>query len=299
MVIKGPIRGPDILKNLSRHSGSLRHLSLTSLGTRALGALNELRGCNALEDLEFDAWVAGPDFDFAHSPVYGQCVEWLQNCTQMTHLGLSNLIGSTQLLKDSLPGPKLRLKSLAVALVESNAQWYNELHHQANLEYLNVQIPQLDFQELGPPSGRCQGLAAGIARCAKITELETEERFSVADMAKISEGALTLEKINFSGTLVHDGHIMPLANLPRLKEVYVTGDSAFTATGILRFFEKMQENPDHDHQGFSFDAAFQQGTAIGPEENKRIYEAAKRAFGGSVNIQFIDSDGEGYYLSGE
>lgn len=297
-VIRGAIRGPDLLKGLGRHAGSLRRLSLTGLGTRALGALNELRDCNALESLDLHASGAGPDLDFARSnpAVYGQCVEWLQNCTQMTHLGLSVFIGSTQLLKDSLPGPKLRLKSLTLVLVESNAPWYDELHHQANLEYLSIEVPQLEFQELGPASGRCQGLATGIARCPKLRELEAEERFSVADMAKISEGALALEKISFSGTLVHDAHIMPLASLPRLKEIYVTGDSAFTATGILSFFEKMQENPDHDHQGFEFGAAFQQGTAIGPKENKRIRKAAKRAFGGSVDIQFIDSDGEDYYF---
>ncbi|KAK3399319.1 hypothetical protein B0T20DRAFT_351954 [Sordaria brevicollis] len=298
-VSMGAVSGPDLPAGLARHAGSLRRLSLTGLGTRALGALSELRHCNALESLHLNASGAGPDFDFAHSPSYSQCVEWLQDCTRLTHLDLSSFIGSTQLLKDSLPGPKLRLQSLSLGLVESNAPWYDELHHQTKLAYLSIEVPRLEFQELGPASGRCQGLAAGIGRCPNLRELDVEERFSVADMTNIGEGALGLEKISFSGTLVHDEHIMPLANLPRLKEIYVTGDSAFTANGILRLFEKMQENPDHNHEGFSFGAVFQQGDSIQGEEYKRLHEVAKRAFGGKVNIQFIDNEGEGYYLSDE
>lgn len=290
--------GPHVLKALDKHSGSLNLLVLSQLGARALGALNELQKCNALESLCLDASRAGPDFDFVRpdTAVYGQCVEWLQNCAQMTHLSLSFFPGGTQLLKDSLTGPKLRLKSLALVSVEAHAPWYSELHHQAKLEYLNVEVPQLEFQELGPATGRCQGLAAGISRCPELKELGTEEYLSVADISMISEGALKLEKISFSGSLVHDAHIMPLANLPRLKEVYVTGDSAFTASGILKFFKKMEETPDHDHLGFEFGAVFQQGTSIGQRDYKRLRKAATRAFDGNVDIQFIDSDGEDYYF---
>ncbi|KAL0473081.1 hypothetical protein QR685DRAFT_569195 [Neurospora intermedia] len=289
-VIRGAISGPHVLKALDRHSGSLKLI-------QALGALNELQNCNALESLYLDAFV-GLDFDFVRSDtaVYGQCVDWLQNCGQMTHLNLGFFPGGTQLLKDSLPGPKLRLKSLTLMSIEANAPWYSELHHQTKLEYLTVEVPQLEVQELGPATGRCQGLAAGISRCPELKELHTEEYLLVADISLISEGALKLEKISFSGSLVHDAHIMPLANLPRLKEVYVTGDSAFTASGILKFFKKMEETPDHDHQGFDFGAASQQGTSIGQREYKRIRKAAKRAFDGDVNIEFIDSDGQDYYL---
>ncbi|KAK3951706.1 hypothetical protein QBC32DRAFT_158476 [Pseudoneurospora amorphoporcata] len=296
-VTRGIVHGQKILEALDRHSGSLRRLVLAKLGPRALSALNQLRHCNALEILSLNASDVNAHFDFARSEtaVYDQFVEWLRGCYQLKDLSLLRFPSATQLLKDSLIGPKLRLESLTLVEVEASAPWYNELHHQAKLECLEIVVPDLGLLALGPASGRCQGLAAGISRCPELTELHTEDYLSVADIRKISEGALKLERIAFSGTLVHDEHIMPLANLPRLKEVHVMGDSSFTASGILRFFEKMEGNADHDHRGFSFSAAFQQGTLFGLEEDRRLRKAAERAFDGNVTITYVDSDGEDYY----
>ncbi|CCC08357.1 unnamed protein product [Sordaria macrospora k-hell] len=296
-VTRGIVHGQEILEALDRHSGSLRRLVFAKLGPGALSALNQLRNCNALEILSLGASDVNADFDFARSEtaVYDQCVEWLRGCYQLKDLSLLRFPSGTQLLKDSLAGPKLRLKSLTLVEVGASAPWYHELHHQAKLECLEVHVPDLGLLALGPASGRCQDLAAGISRCPELTELHAEDYLSVGDISKISEGALKLERISFSGTLVHDEHLMPLANLPRLKEVHIMGDSSFTASGILRFFDKMEGNADHDHRGFSFSAAFQQGTLFGLKEDMRLREAAERAFGGNVTFTYVDSDGEDYY----
>lgn len=297
----GPIRGRTIFEALDRHSGSLKRLSLGALEPRALNALNQLGNCGVLESLYLNASRVDKDFDFARSQteVYHQCLEWLSNCTQLTNLILRKFPSATRLLKDLLTAPKLRLESLILDGAEATAPWYNELHHQTKLKSLRVEISDDEFLQLGPPSGRCHGLAAGISRCPELTELYTEEYLSVADISKISEGALKLECICFSGTLIHDAHLMPLANLPRLKEVYVMSDSSFTPSGILRFFEKMEGSAGHDHRKFRFGAASQQGTLFTLEEDRHLSREAKRAFDGSVSIQYIDSDGDDYRFRSE
>ena len=299
-VTKGPIQGQRILEALDRHSGSLRRLVLSGLRQRTLVALNQLRNCKALEGLSLGTWELDadlPNFDFAWSEtaVYNQVVEWLQNCSQQTDLTL-RLPSGTQLLKELLTGPKLRLESLEVVEIEVGAPWYNELHHQARLKSLDVRVPNSGLRELGPASGRCQGLAIGISRCSELTALVTEEYLSVADITKISEGALKLERIDFSGTLIHDAHIMPLANLSHLKEVVVRGVSTFTASGIIRFLEKMGENPDHDHKRFYFFTDGAYGATIGPEDYRRMCETAERVFRGKLTIGYIDKR---EYVDGE
>ena len=288
-ITQGMVQGQKILEALDRHSGSLRRLVFARLGPSSLTALNQLRNCNALEVLSLNASDLA-NFDFAQSEtaVYDQCVEWLRGCYQLKDLSLCRFPSGTQLLKDCLTAPNLRLESLTMVGVETNAPWYNELHYQAKLKCLNVEVLDPGLLEFGPPSGRCQGLAAGISLCPELVELCMMEYLSVADISKISKAALKLERISFSGTLVHDRHIMPLANLPLLKEVNVLGASAFTASGILRFFEKMEENPDHDHRGFSFSAVLEQG--IEPKEDVRLREAAEQAFGGNVTIEYVNFD---------
>lgn len=138
-----------------------------------------------------------------------------------------------------------------------------------------------------------QTLAKALSSLPELRELDVNELLLVEDVTKICEGPLNLEKIYLDAPLIHDGHLEPLAKLPRLKELVTFGDSEFTLAGLLTFIENMKDDLKEEHDGFEL-CIWRQGIDFTAEGDDMLKDAISEAFQGTFDLFYVDSDGEGY-----
>ncbi|KAL2201147.1 hypothetical protein P885DRAFT_26164 [Corynascus similis CBS 632.67] len=239
----------ETFKALRLHSQSLRFLELLSLERLAFESLNELQYCHELEALKLEGAPSTRHYpwNLDSKDVFQEVIQWLQNCTALLDLSFTAVPAATTILAEVLKSPAVRLMNLSVQTFDLDTDFCSSLVHQRQLRHLALYIR--DEELLEADDGRRAVLAAAIASCHHLRDLETNELFSLEEVEKICSSLPLLENMVVNGDLIDDEFLVPISRLSNLKSLNIYGPSIISFNMLLKSLENMAADPEGHHEG--------------------------------------------------
>ena len=237
--------GQHTFMAFNEHASSLKSLRLGTLSAAAMGCLNELANCTALEVLEIENDSSSQADLRAFRPgVLKEIATWVQNCKSLRVLSLVGVRDSLFILNDVLMCPDIHLSTLDVQFLrqfdsrEADTTWA-ALASQQELELFSLGA-NLEQQELFFLS-EYPSLVDSICSLKKLRTLDLKQTSVQArEVERLIESLPQLSDFGFGGELVTDAILEPLASLPQLETLTINAQSAFTKNGILKFGRALQ-----------------------------------------------------------
>ncbi|KAK4252180.1 hypothetical protein C7999DRAFT_10283 [Corynascus novoguineensis] len=241
--------GRETFKALRMHSQSLRFLELLSLERLAFQSLNELQHCHKLEALKLEGAPSTRHYPWntESKDVFQEVIQWLQNCTALLDLSFTVVPAATTILAEVLKSPAVRIMNLSVQTFDLDTDFCTSLVHQQQLRHLALYIR--DEELLEADDGRRAVLAAAIASCHDLRDLETNELFSLEEVENICSSLPLLENVVVNGDLIDDEFLVPMSRLSNLKSLNIYGPSIISFNMLLKSLENMAADPEGHHEG--------------------------------------------------
>ncbi|KAL2164341.1 hypothetical protein VTH06DRAFT_3557 [Thermothelomyces fergusii] len=273
----------ETFRALCVHSRSLRNLELLSLGLPAFQSLDELRHCVSLESLEL-----GPSPEAVIYPWHIECrdafegvVRWLQNCTPLSHLGFTMVPAVTTLLARVLKSPTFHLESLRIETqIEFDKAFCRSLAHQQQLQHLTLRIWDEDL--LYADDDRCIEVAAAVARCRNLRELDTNELFDLQNLDRICSSLPLLETMAVTGTFIDEEFLRRISRLSKLKRLFLYGPSCISFDVLLGFLEKLAADPEGHHEGLQLHIPDQLDAHMTEQQEAQLVAIIEERFRGRL-----------------
>ncbi|KAK8194808.1 uncharacterized protein BKA78DRAFT_308311 [Phyllosticta capitalensis] len=235
--------GEDTYQVLSSHGPTLTHLSL-NLKVEQMQHLPLLRGCTAIEMLRLEVAFRGswtfPSTEDLDTFRVGMS-DWLSSCKKLRSLFVDKIEASAEfvmpvLLDDDIKLLALDLDSYNAASAQAKA-FHQALSGQKHLERLRLDAdPELMTRD------DIDTFTDSIAEIHTLKSLRltgVSDYFSDEHVIKLAENLPNLEEFFFTGLLVADSILPPLAKLRNLRLVSVSAISKFSASGLLDFARQL------------------------------------------------------------
>ncbi|KAH8205728.1 hypothetical protein TruAng_000004 [Truncatella angustata] len=235
--------GEQTLIALNAHAVSLKVLTLGSLPGAVMSSLNVLPACVALESLSLESQRHNPCDLAGNETVLKEIASWIQNCTKLRNLTLTNIRDGLLVVKDVLNSPGIRLRALDLQGFSSHgeevdvAAW-KALAQQDELEDLAIGgldgMPDALIIHETPP------LAESICKLNNLKSLDLK-RASVRaiELRKIIMALPALTNLSFGGDWIDDQILESLGTIRHLQNLLVNALSVFTFEGLQTFAQNL------------------------------------------------------------
>lgn len=228
---------------LNYHAASLRRLVLRNLTPQAMKALNSFPDCTFLETLliENDRYNLVDPADYPEETLK-EVSSWICKCKSLQDLSFSHFIGSDPVVNDILNSPNIRLTSLSLISIHSDAEaeyasTWTALGLQDRLESLTLGLHELGYghiAEAKPP------LVDSICRLKNMASLNLMQVYLAQDtVERIAASLPNLSEISFGGNLLHNSVLIPLSAIPKLKLLCISSLSSFSFQGLYKFVSRL------------------------------------------------------------
>ncbi|KAI2785498.1 hypothetical protein F4815DRAFT_497631 [Daldinia loculata] len=235
--------GKNALTALNYHAASLRRLVLRNLTPQAMKALNSFPDCTFLETLliENDRYNLVDPADYPEETLK-EVSSWICKCKSLQDLSFSHFIGSDPVVNDILNSPNIRLTSLSLISIHSDAEaeyasTWTALGLQDRLESLTLGLHELGYghiAEAKPP------LVDSICRLKNMASLNLMQVYLAQDtVERIAASLPNLSEISFGGNLLHNSVLIPLSAIPKLKLLCISSLSSFSFQGLYKFVSRL------------------------------------------------------------
>ncbi|KAI1842826.1 hypothetical protein JX265_002637 [Neoarthrinium moseri] len=287
--------GELTLTALNAHSDSLKTLKLGSLSSEAMRCLNVLAGCTTLEILQIENRRDDPaDLKVLSEELLKEITTWIQNCTNLRELNLSNLKDALPITKEVLSMPSTRLSTLSLQGFSSHGELdsaaWEALARQETLENLTIGGLHDTPDGLGPIIHESPPLTQSICKLRNLKTLNlTKAIVRTIDLRLIVTALPELTELSFGGDWIDDQILDSLSALRHLKVLLINAFSVFTYDGLQAFARRLDPNL---HKGISVDILNQIGNwKFSPEDEARLSSYFSSTLEGKIEIAvFRDPD---------
>ena len=243
--------GPETCQALAYHAGSLTNLHL-AISDTGLPGLGFLQPCTLLESLTLTDLRPPHDLKNTQNDVFTDMVAWLQQCSSLVNIALTNFVSAPALLTPMLDKYPSQLDHLEVNASENSLYMvkdHQDFHHAiGRQEKLTSLMLMADAD--GTFGDDVQSFCDCLCRLRSLKRLNLTriaEYFSDVHMNRLSESLLELEELFVDGYGITDSSLTKLSDLPYLKSLTFSGLSVFTMQGLLDFVNRLGQG----NQGFT------------------------------------------------
>ncbi|KAK4106363.1 hypothetical protein N658DRAFT_482253 [Parathielavia hyrcaniae] len=270
---------------LCNHSRSLKRLALLRLERPSLESLNELQHCLALESLKLECnWTAQAyNWQTESKTCFQEVVQWLKECASLKELDFKLIPATTTLLAHVLKSPTVHLLNLSLMTLDYDNAFCAVLPNQSQLRELAIRFGD-ELIELSEE--RRTPLADAIGCCHELRGLDTNELFTFDNIRHLCSSLPLLEDMAFSGDLIDDVFLGPIAKLRKLKSISIDGPSIVSPHALLDFLDQLEAAPDGgEHEGLQMYIANQNyDFRFTDEEEAQFVTEFRNRFNGRFDI---------------
>ncbi|PBP23881.1 hypothetical protein BUE80_DR005264 [Diplocarpon rosae] len=234
--------GSETLLSLNHHSQSLKRLKLDGLRSDTVKNLSLLRGCIALEAIEFSDAEGFVDLETTGNNLCFEIIVWLGKCYGLQELLLRNFVSATKILTQVCLKNEIRLKKLQVVgyPLAGNQNFHRALSHQTSLESLELRAdPETAFRD------DIDTLVTSICQLTSLKYLDllsTSDYFSTIEILTLASRLPQLEEVFFSGYDVNDALWPGVAHLRNLRSLNIHAFTSFRFDAIIGYISTLQDS---------------------------------------------------------
>ncbi|KAH8673743.1 hypothetical protein BX600DRAFT_456101 [Xylariales sp. PMI_506] len=221
-----------------------------------------------------------------------EITQWIQNCTNLKELSLTNFKDALLILKDVLNTPAIQLISLSLQGFSSlpnevgQATWA-ALGLQSSLERLSLGGPQesLVIHEMEP-------LAASICSLKNLKALNlTQASVRTIELRQIVMALPGLAELSFGGDWVDDVIFEFIVSLKSLNVLMINASSVFTYPAFMSFLSRLDTDTN---RGITIDIVNQLGQfKMSDEDHTSLTQYIATVLSGRLEIGYLrDPDEE-------
>lgn len=274
---------------LGRHSSSLRLLSLSV--EDAVADLPLLSDCTNIVDLSLAvSRTFEPGWEHSHKQEVGKIASWLQQCTALKALCVSDLPATPTILAEVLKNPKIKLRDLDVTIQTS---YEDTTGFSAALE-TQTGLLGFTFRSNDGCFGGAEFVHA-VCQCTKLRELDIiTQMLTPAEFMKLTRTLTDLEEFGFDIDYeepIGNECTSSIADMHKLKTLNINATTNFTYPGLLWLLERLDKDPPGSHRGLSISVMRQSGTEkFSKADERKLNDEIDKRFGGKIDITYDRDD---------
>lgn len=221
-------------KALECHSLTLTDLALKSLSAEAVESLHLLKGCINLTTLSLaESTASATDLEQRHNDVFLEVVAWLQACTKLRTVQLSNFFSGPAILEPLLLEKNIHIQELELdGYVMTPAKSF----HRALAHHTSLQSLCLKGEGEEPGQEGYEVLVESICYLENLTDLRLKDIadfFNDEHVCRIARNLPKLEVLVIGGWGITDKVFEDLRLLESLKMLQFNAITRFTTQGIM------------------------------------------------------------------
>ncbi|GAM90514.1 hypothetical protein ANO11243_085580 [Dothideomycetidae sp. 11243] len=237
--------GQETCAALSTHAQSLESLNL-AVGHKGIAGLGALKPCTNLSFLKLSDFNAPHRLEETENDVLADMIDWLNACTKLKSLVLTNFLSTPRLLAPAFESGRLQLDYLEISGSLRQGGLYalsgNETFHRALSKQTSLKTLLLAADAEGSSQDDHRVLCDAVIALRSLKKLDmsrSSEQFDDTHLLAICGALFDLEELSIDAYLATDVSLIDMHKLSQLKSVTFAGYSTFSFAALNSFIDKL------------------------------------------------------------